>query len=270
MARPSESFPVLLASGRKAFIPFFTGLFPDRALFRELLLRADDAGADWIEIGVPFSDPLADGEVIRSADRCVLNSGFAFKKLLEELNFLKKRLRAGFILMAYFNTILQESPADMGRMLAEAGIQGLIVPDLPLEESAPWEECFDRAGVDLIPLVAPTTSKQRMHEAGRRKGGFIYLVSLTGVTGMREHLPRGLSEYVLSVRKQTDKPLCIGFGISTPLQAKKVGLLCDGVIVGSALIHFFLGKEKDFSALRRASSLMKNIRKALDGLGNGV
>lgn len=266
MARPSDVFTKLTAAGRKVFIPFFTGLFPDRQVFRDLLLRADDAGADWIEIGVPFSDPLADGKLIRYADRWVLERGFSFIGLLEELDDMRDRLRAGYILLAYCNTVFKRAPYALSRLLVNAGISGIVVPDLPLEESAALDTSFWRAGLDLIPMVAPTTSEERISAAGERKGGFIYLVALTGLTGIRDRLPKGLGRYVLSVKQATAKPLCIGFGISTPEQAEKAGRLGDGVIVGSALLQIFPGYEKDISAVRKAGTLMKNIRRSLDGI----
>ena len=243
MGKIGRVFTTLLLQRKKAFIPFFTAFYPSIEIFKEFLLRADDVGADFIEIGIPFSDPLADGKAIQYSSQWAIRNNFSFSRLLEETASLKESLDAPLILMSYFNPILQRGIVRFGREIKEAGIEGVIVPNLPFEESASFRETLFANKVDLIYLVAPTSSPQRIKEISRRTQGFIYLVSLTGVTGKRERLPANLVRYINTVKEITTKPLCVGFGISDANQARKVADLCDGVIVGSALVSLLKGRE---------------------------
>lgn len=256
-------FENLLSQKRKALIPFFTAFYPSRGRFIELLRRADEAGADFIELGIPFSDPLADGQTIQYSSQWALNHGFDFSLFLEEIIRLKGRMRASLILMSYFNPILQRGIESFAEEIKEAGIEGVIVPDLPLEESHSLREALSVREIDLIYLVSPTTGSLRIGEISRHSHGFIYLVSLTGVTGMREKLPENLASTIKKVRSITPKPLCVGFGISIPRQAKKVAELADGVIMGSVLIHLMKGREQEKDLAQDVANVLKEFRRVL-------
>jgi len=256
-------FKKLLSQKNKALIPFFTAFYPSAELFKEFLFRADDGGADFIEVGIPFSDPLADGKMIQYSSQSVLKSGFNFSQFLEEISRLKSSLSAPLVLMSYFNPVLQRGIENFSREMDEANIQGVIIPDLSLEESRFLKEELASYDIDLIYLVSPTTHSQRIEQISRCSGGFIYLVSLTGVTGMREKLPSNLAQYISRVKKVTSKPLCVGFGISNPYQARKVAEYADGIIVGSALINIIKGREKGRGLSQEVENFVKEIRKAI-------
>jgi tryptophan synthase alpha chain len=256
-------FKNLLSQRRKALIPFFTAFYPSKELFREFLLRADDAGADFIELGIPFSDPLADGELIQHSSQWALKNGFNFSPFIEEITHLKGSLSASLILMSYFNPILQRGIENIAKEMKEANIEGVIVPNLPLEESYFLKEALSSFDIDLIYLVAPTTRSLRIEKISRFSEGFIYLVSLTGVTGMRERLPVNLVNYINRVKNITSKPLAVGFGISNSYQAKKVAELADGVIVGSALINLIKGREMDKTLSQEVENFLKDFRRVI-------
>lgn len=263
MSKIGGKFKNLLTQRKKALIPFFTAFYPSKELFREFLLRSDDSGADFIELGIPFSDPLADGKTIQHSSQWALKNGFDFSLFLEEITCLKGSLSASLILMSYFNPILQRGIENFAREMNEADIKGVIVPNLPLEESFSLKEALSFHEIDLIYLVAPTTGSLRIREICRHSQGFIYLVSLTGVTGMRERLPAYLVSYINRVKEITSKPLCLGFGISNPYQAKKVAEYVDGVIVGSALINLIKGREKEKGLSREVENFLKEFRRII-------
>lgn len=263
MGKIGEKFEALLSRKKKAFIPFFTAFYPSPELFREFLKIADEASADFIEIGIPFSDPLADGKMIQYSSQWVLENKFSFARLIEEVARIRKNLSSSLILMSYFNPILQREIRSFGKELMEAGIDGVIVPDLPLEESLPLNETLSSLEIDMIHLISPTSSSRRIREISRHSQGFIYLVSLKGVTGTRENLPDNLFAYVNRVRKITSKPLCVGFGVSNTRQAKQVAELADGVIVGSALISLIKGKERDRKVFKELDNFLRDLRKII-------
>lgn len=263
MGKIGEKFETILSMKKKAFIPFFTAFYPSPKLFREFLMRSDKAGADFIEIGIPFSDPLADGKMIQYSSQWVLEKKFSFTRLLEEVTRLKENISSSLILMSYFNPILQRGTRSLGKELREAGIDGVIVPDLPLEESFSLNEILSSHDIDLIHLVSPASSSRRIREISRHSQGFIYLVSFTGVTGIREALPKNLVAYVNRVRKITSRPLSVGFGISNTFQAKQVAEIADGVIVGSALINLIKGKEKEKNIIKEVENFLLELRKVI-------
>ncbi|MFP4081121.1 MAG: tryptophan synthase subunit alpha [Candidatus Aminicenantes bacterium] len=263
MGKIGVKFKILLSQGRKALIPFFTALYPSKELFRELLKRADDAGADCIELGIPFSDPLADGKMIQYSSQWALRNGFDFSLFLEEITRLEGSLSASLILMSYFNPILQRGVENFAREINEAKIEGVIVPDLPLEESFFLKEALSAHDIDLISIAAPTTGSLRLTEICRHSQGFIYLVSLTGVTGIRERLSEDLFSHIRRVKKITSKPLCVGFGISSPHQAEKAAEFSDGIIVGSALINLVKGREKEKHVPLEVENFLKEMRRVI-------
>ena len=220
---------------RAALMPYLMGGHPDLGSSRACLEAAIEAGADLIELGIPFSDPLADGPVIHEAGTVALRAGVTpadVLRLCEEIS-----ARVPVLLMVYANIVLSHGGGDFARRAAQAGAAGLIVPDLPHEESAAVREASDAAGLALIPLVAPTTTDELLRQIGRDARGFVYAVSPVGTSGERGELPPGLPELVERIRAATDVPVAVGFGISTGDQARSVGEIADGVIVGSRVVR---------------------------------
>jgi tryptophan synthase alpha chain len=218
---------------RAALMPYLMGGYPSLEESRAIGLACADAGADLVELGVPFSDPLADGPVIHAAGTAALRAGVTPLWVLEVCSALAERLPV--VLMAYANLLLGHR--GFVQKAAAAGAAGLIVPDLPHDEAGGLRAECDELGLALVPLVAPTTTDERMAEIGRDARGFVYTVSLAGTTGERDSLPPELARTVERVRASTEVPVAVGFGISTPDQARAVGDVADGVIVGSRLVR---------------------------------
>jgi tryptophan synthase alpha chain len=224
------------AHGKEAaLMPYLMGGFPDAQTSLACTEAAIDAGADLLELGVPFSDPLADGPLIHSAAVDALAAGATPESVLETCQALAPRIPV--ILMVYANVVLAGGDDAFVTRAARAGAAGLIVPDLPYDEAAELREACDRHGLALVPLVAPTSSDERVAQIGADARGFVYTVSLTGTTGERDELPPGLAGTVARVRAATELPVAVGFGISTGAQARAVGELADGVIVGSRMVR---------------------------------
>ncbi|HEY7038843.1 MAG TPA: tryptophan synthase subunit alpha, partial [Methylomirabilota bacterium] len=207
------------------------------AVTRHLVVEAARRGADVIELGIPFSDPLADGPVIQRATQRALAGGVTLPRVLEMVREMRGEVSVPLVFLTYYNPILSFGLKAFCRTAVEAGIDGVIVADLPPEESAPLQAEAAPAGLDLVHLVAPTSTPDRMRRIARASQGFIYMVSLTGVTGERAALAPELSQQLRALRAITTKPICVGFGISTAAQAAEVGRVADGVIVGSAIVR---------------------------------
>ncbi|EKO38427.1 MAG: tryptophan synthase, alpha subunit [Solidesulfovibrio magneticus str. Maddingley MBC34] len=225
-----------LGAGRKALIPFLPGGFPDKERFFDELAALDAGGADVIEIGVPFSDPVADGPVVEQASLDCLLNGTCLSWLFYELGKRKGQYRAGLVLMGYYNPFLQYGLEQLAADAADAGVAGFIVPDLPLEESGPMREALSKHDLDLIPLVGLNTSEERLAAYAKDARGYVYFVSVLGTTGMRESLPTEVKERLAAVRRIFNVPVALGFGIKSPEQLYAFGDLVDGVVFGSALI----------------------------------
>jgi tryptophan synthase alpha chain len=223
------------ADRRAALMPYLMGGHPDIDSSRACLEAAIDAGADLIELGIPFSDPLADGPVIHAAGTQALDAGVKPADVLALCREVADRVPV--LLMVYANLVLAHGGEDFARRAADAGAAGLIVPDLPHEEAQAVREACAAAGLALIPLVAPTTTDELLRQIGADASGFVYAVSLVGTTGERGELPPGLAELVGRIRGATGVPVAVGFGISTAEQARAVGELADGVIVGSRVVR---------------------------------
>jgi tryptophan synthase alpha chain len=249
LERIQQAFAAARAQGRAALMPYCTLGYPRRALSADVITAIAGAGADLIELGVPFSDPLADGPTIQHSTQVALEQGITLPRCLDLVRGLRAQgLTTPFLLMGYVNPILAYGIRRFVSDAAEAGADGLIVPDLPPQEAGALEAASRAAGLALVYLVPPTASPQRIAEIAARSTGFIYLVSLTGVTGARQALPVDLAEFIGRVRAQTSLPLAVGFGISNPQQARAVAQLADGVIVGSALIEAIGGAEDPVQA----------------------
>lgn len=237
MSRLDATFERLRARGERALVAYLMAGDPSLAETERLVIEAERRGADVIELGVPFSDPLADGPVIQRADVRALAAGTSLPRVLEMVASLRARVRLPLVLMTYYNPILAFGLKSFARTAVDAGADGVIVPDLPHEEAEPLRTEAEPAGLDVIYLVAPTSTPARVKTIARLSRGFVYVVSLTGVTGARPELPPDLAAQIRTLRLVTTKPVCVGFGISTPAQVAAVGRLADGVAVGSAIVR---------------------------------
>ncbi|KZL48089.1 tryptophan synthase subunit alpha [Nodularia spumigena CENA596] len=237
MTAISDCFNTLGRNGECALIPFITAGDPDLATTAAALKVLDTHGADIIELGVPYSDPLADGPVIQAAATRALQRGTKLEQVLEMLQATTPSLRSPIILFTYYNPILHRGIDKFLEQIAAAGVSGLVVPDLPLEEAAGLLKPAGEMGIDLTLLVAPTSSADRIEAIARSSQGFIYLVSVTGVTGMRTQMESRVSDLLQQIRSFTDKPIGVGFGISEAAQAHQVREWgADAAIVGSAFV----------------------------------
>jgi len=263
MNRIVERFARLKREGKKGFIVYIGAGDPNLAATRELALAFDRAGVDILELGVPFSDPLADGLVNQLAAQRGLESGTTPPKVLETVAAIRQRSEIPIILYIYFNLIHKVGLERFIKDAAKAGVDGLLVLDLPPEESDNYETLMRKAGLCHIYLVAPTTPEDRIELIVKRGSGFIYYVSREGVTGMQKQVASNLAQQVAKIRAHTKLPIAIGFGISTPEEAKKVASVADAVVVGSAVVNQIAkhGKSKDL--VKRVSEFVKMLARAV-------
>jgi tryptophan synthase alpha chain len=237
MNRIDETFRALHAQAHAALMPYLPLGYPTLAVSRGLIRTAQDAGAHLLELGVPFSDPLADGPVIQHATQVALENGMNLKRCLDMVIEVRDHgVEIPLVLMGYYNPILRYDLKKFARDAFEVGADGVIVPDLPVEEADALQHALHGQELHLVHLAAPTSSDERLKKIGKATRGFMYLVSLTGTTGVRDELPEGLEAFVKRARAATDKPVCVGFGISNAESAGRVAKYADGVIVGSALV----------------------------------
>jgi tryptophan synthase alpha chain len=239
MSRIEDKFAELKGRGETALVTFVTAGDPDLATTEEIVLQLERSGCDLIELGVPFSDPMADGPTIQLSSERALASGTTLPGILELVRRLRTRTQVPIVLMGYFNPIFIYGPERFAVDAAAAGVDGLLVVDLPPEEAAELKGATDQAGLDLIFLLTPTSDSSRVEAVSRLGRGFIYYVSVAGVTGARSALADTLAARVTSVRDELNLPLVVGFGISDPSQAAQVAKVADGVVVGSALVKYF-------------------------------
>jgi tryptophan synthase alpha chain len=230
MSRIKEAF-----AGKKAFIPFITCGDPNLKVTEQIVLNAVKAGADLIELGIPFSDPTAEGPVIMEADERALNGGVTTDQIFELVRSLRKTVAIPLVFMTYANVVYSYGSEKFMKQASEAGIDGLILPDVPFEEKEEFRSVCHRYGIDLISMIAPT-SEGRIARIAREAEGFLYIVSSLGVTGVRSTITSDIGGMVKIVRENTDVPCAVGFGISTPEQAAAMASLSDGAIVGSAIV----------------------------------
>ncbi len=245
--------------GHKALIAYITVGYPNMSTTLEVASVLSGNGCDIIELGIPFSDPLADGVTIQQASYQALQQGVTPQVCLEVAYQLRQNLATPLVFMTYYNPVFNFGVEAFCQASTAAGIDGLIVPDLPLEEGAELEVITQKHNLDLIYLLAPTSTEERISMVANRSQGFIYLVSITGVTGARQTLPPELDGFVKRVRQKARQPLYVGFGISTPEQARRVGKVADGVIVGSRLIQLM---EEDVT-LSSLKAFILSLREAL-------
>jgi len=236
MGRISTTIEALAHRGEKALIPFITAGDPDLATTEELIHVLVEAGADIIELGFPFSDPMADGPTIQAASERALAAGTTLSGVLEMVRRIRAHTNVPIVLMGYYNPIFRFGPERFAREAAEAGIDGLLLVDLPEEESDELRTLLHQAGVDQIMLLAPTTPPERQTRLAAHGRGFLYYVSMTGVTGVQAVDPAAIRGEVEALKAVCPVPVAVGFGISTPADAAAVGAFADAVVVGSALV----------------------------------
>jgi len=239
MSRIEDKFAYLKGRGETALVTFVTAGDPDLAATEEIVLQLERSGCDLIELGVPFSDPMADGPTIQLSSERALASGTTLPGILELVKRLRMRTQVPIVLMGYFNPIFIYGAERFAVDAAAAGVDGLLVVDLPPEEAAELKGATDQSGLDLIFLLTPTSDSSRVEAVSRLGRGFIYYVSVAGVTGARSAVADTLAARVTSVRDELNLPLVVGFGISDPSQAAQVAKVADGVVVGSALVKYF-------------------------------
>jgi tryptophan synthase alpha chain len=263
MTAISRCFETLRRNQECALIPFITAGDPDLETTAKALQVLDHAGADMIELGVPYSDPLADGPVIQAAATRALQRGTTLEQVLEMLKGISPSLRSPIILFTYYNPILHRGVDKFLGQIKEAGVSGLVVPDLPLEEAAGLLKPASEVGIDLTLLVAPTSSPERIEAIARASQGFIYLVSVTGVTGIRTEMHTRVSDLLQQIRNVTDKPIGVGFGISDTQQARQVQAWgADAAIVGSAVVKR-LAEGTPEQGLEAIAQFCQNLKTAI-------
>ena len=255
MNKISEAF-----ENKKAFIPFITGGDPSLDVTKKLILAMQEAGADLIEVGIPFSDPIAEGPVIQEADERALAAGWTLDKLFDMIKEIKDEIHIPMVFMTYVNPIFTYGKEKFMQRCVECGMAGVIVPDVPFEEKEEFASVFRKEGMDLISLIAPT-SHERIAMIAKEAEGFVYCVSSLGVTGMRTSITTDIGAMVKLVKAQKDIPCAVGFGISTPEQAKKMADQSDGAIVGSAIVKLCGAYGKD--CVPKVKAYVKEMKDAI-------
>ena len=263
MSRIGERLASLRERGEAALIPFVTAGDPDLGVTEALLPALAAAGADVIEIGVPFSDPVAEGPTIQRASERALQGGTTLRRVLGLVKTLRPKLDVPLVLMGYANSFLTMGGARFAEAAREAGIDGVITVDCPLEEEPEYFEALAACGIDAILLASPTTSPARMAILAARTRGFLYYVSLTGVTGARRELPPELEDDVARIRALSKVPVCVGFGVSTSEQASRIAQFADGVVVGSALVERIERAPSREAAVTEAASFVAALKAPL-------
>jgi tryptophan synthase alpha chain len=254
---------VFKQKNHKALIAYVTVGYPDIEATLKVVPLLAECGCDIVELGIPFSDPMADGATIQRASFKALENGVNTALCLATVKKLSKKTSIPLVFMTYFNPIYQYGLAKFCNDCVASGIDGLIVPELPPEEGDELENLAGKSGVDLIYLLAPTSKDERVKLVASKSRGFIYLVTIAGVTGTRTELPPELGKFTLKVKRFARQPVCVGFGISTPEQAAQVAQTADGVIIGSKLIQLM---ENDDAAMTATQSFVRETRKALDSI----
>ena len=238
MTRIGDRFASLVREGRKAFIAFVTAGDPSLERTIEVALGLEDAGVDILELGVPFSDPLADGPVIQRASDRALRQGTRLASVLDSVRRIRARSELPLLLFSYVNPLLRYGLDRLATEAAAAGVDGVLVTDLPPEEGGEWIACARRAGLDTVFLAAPTSPETRLKRVADCARGFVYAVSRTGVTGERDTLSGDAAGLVGRIKALTGTPVALGFGLSTPEQVRAAAAVADGVVVGSAIVRF--------------------------------
>jgi len=260
MGRISERFHLLRSRGERALMPFVTAGDPDLATTEAIVLALAESGADLIELGVPFSDPIAEGPTIQRASERALRGKTSLRRILGLVQALRPKVELPLLLMGYANPFYAMGEENFASAAAQVGVDGIIVVDLPPEEGATLFAEVEKRGIDPVLLAAPTTTAARREMLAGRTRGFLYYVSLTGVTGARAALAQGIRESVDAVRRLSPIPVCVGFGVSTPEQAREIAEYADGVVVGSALVSRIAGAPSREDAVDTAAKFVAELK----------
>ena len=263
IAKLDRTFAQLRERGEKALIAYVMAGDPSLQETEQLVVELEQAGADIIELGVPFSDPIADGPVIQQAAERALRSGTSLRKILSMVTRLRVRTQIPLVLMAYYNSIHAFGPERFCREAAQAGVDGLIMPDMPPDEAGPLKGPAAAAGLPLIFLLAPTSTAERRTFVARQSQGFVYYVSLTGITGAKLPNLADVGKNVEKIRKVTQVPVAVGFGVATPEDAAKVAAIADGVIVGSAIVKLIAAHRKKPEMVKRVAEFVRSLKNAM-------
>lgn len=264
MGRIEKKFKALKKEGRKAFVAYLTAGDPDLETTARLIPALEAAGVDILEIGVPFSDPTADGPAIQVASHRALKKGTTLEKIIEMIAVLRGTSGIPIVLFGYYNPILSYGPEKFATDAAASGVDGVLVVDLPPEEADELRRFTDPAGLAFITLIAPTTDSRRAGKILRGATGFVYYISITGVTGTAVPRPDDVRQDVERLQGMTDLPIAVGFGISTPTHAATIAPLADGIVIGSALVRLIEENGKSAGLIEKAASYAREIRKAID------
>ncbi len=263
MNRITRKFTQLKEQGKKAFIAFITAGDPNLKATEKLVLAFENAGVDIVELGVPFSDPMADGPVIQASSQRALDKSISLSRIFDCVGRIRRKSDIPIVLMTYYNPVFHFGEGQAVQAAARAGVDAFIIPDLPCEEAAVLRKAAAGKNIAAVFFIAPTTALARVKPIADASTGFIYYVSLTGVTGAKQNLFQEAAAGIRRVRRMTNKPVCVGFGISTPAQVKAFSRVADGVIVGSAIV-----KEIEKNTGRR--DLVKNVVRFVQNLSCAV
>lgn len=262
MNQIDKKFNELRKKKKKAFIAYIMAGDPVLSVTKDAVLALEKSGVDIIELGIPFSDPLADGPTIQAAAQRALRNKVSLNDVFKLVKNLRNKTAIPVVFMTYYNPVLKHGLERFVRDCRISGVDGVIIPDLPHEEAKDLVKFGKRHKVSTIFLVAPTSTRKRIADIARNSNGFIYYVSLTGVTGARKKLPGELTAKLKLVKSITNKPVCVGFGVSNPKQAKDIARISDGVIVGSAIVKLM---ERKDNLISRVSKFSKSLARAIHG-----
>ena len=262
-SRLDRTFQRLRTRGEKALITYLMAGDPSLAETEQLVLALEQAGADIVELGVPFSDPIADGPVIQQAAERALRSGTTLRTILAMVGHLRVRSQIPLVLMAYYNSIHAFGPERFCREAAAAGVDGLIVPDMPPDEAGPLKDPAAACGLQLIFLLAPTSTAERRAFVARQSNGFVYYVSLTGITGAKLGNVSEIGQSVEQIRRISKTPIAVGFGVTTPEDAAEISAIADGVIVGSAIVKHIAAGQQQQGMIARVSGFVHTLKSAM-------
>lgn len=263
MSRISDKFRKLKSHDDKALITYIMAGDPSLDVTEDLIYALEEGGADIIELGVPFSDPLADGPVIQRASERAIKSGTNLVKVFNLVNKVRKRTQIPIVIMTYYNIIFKYDERSFVKDAVRCGVDGVIVPDLPPEEGKNLIEFSREEGLDTIFLLAPTSNEKRIALASKKSRGFIYYVSLTGTTGMRSGLSRTISPMTKVIKRQTSKPVAVGFGISNAAQAAEAASFSDGVVIGSAIVRIIEESAFQGNTLNAVRDFVNEIKRGI-------
>ena len=263
MSRLASRFASLRERGETALVPFVTAGDPDLATTESLMLALAEAGADAIELGVPFSDPMAEGPTIQRASERALRAGTTLRKVLDLVTRVRSHIEIPIVLMGYANNLVSMGEEAFADAAHRAGVDGLIIVDLPPEEGESFHAALRARDVDPILLASPTTEPARLKKLATESGGFLYFVSLTGVTGARGDLSETLESEVKAVRQYSDIPVCVGFGVSTPDHAANIARFAEGVVVGSAIVDRIENAPSPDAAVTAVAAFVRELKQPL-------